>query len=469
LSSSDASSSGNRAAPPPCCFFAGVGGSGMSALAQYHAWRGGESRGSDRAFDRGERRAIRAALASAGVAIAPQDGSGVAGCDALVVSTAVEETVPDVVAARAGGLEILHRSELLARFVASARTVAVTGTSGKSTTVAMIFAILRAAGRHPGVITGGPLAELQDEGLLGNAWADVDGDLLVIEADESDGSLVRYRPWAGVVLNLQRDHKEPAEVAEMFRVFRGRVAGPLVAGEDPNLDFLDGAVRFGFGPDAHVRAEDVELAPVGAAFTIDGARFSLPTPGRHNVLNALAAVAACREAGVTPAEASAALRGFRGVARRFQVLGRSRGVTVVDDFAHNPDKLRAALAAARLRAAADGGRVLAFFQPHGYGPTRSLFDDLTAAFAEALAAGDALWLPPIYYAGGTVDRDVESTDLSAAIRAAGADARDLSDRADLPGAVAAEARAGDVVMVMGARDPALTDLGRAVLARLGGA
>ena len=222
---------------PRRCFFAGVGGSGMSALAQYHAWRGGYAAGSDRAFDAGERGEIRAALEAAGVEIAPQDGVGVAGSDALVVSTAVEETVPDVRAARAAGVPILHRSELLARFVARERTIAVTGTSGKSTVTAMIFAILRAAGLRPGVITGGPLVELRDVGRLGNAWAEPDGGPLVIEADESDGSLVRYHPRCGVILNLQRDHKEPAEVAEMFRVFREQIDGPLVGGEDANLDF----------------------------------------------------------------------------------------------------------------------------------------------------------------------------------------------------------------------------------------
>lgn len=454
---------------PPGCFFAGVGGSGMSALALYHAWRGGCAGGSDRAFDVGERAAIRAALEAAGVTISPQDGSGVAGHDALVVSTAIEETVPDVRAARDAGLDILHRSELLARFVAGGRGVAVTGTSGKSTTVAMVFAILRAAGLHPGVITGGPLVELQDEGRLGNAWADREGDLLVVEADESDGSLVRYHPWCGLILNLQRDHKEPAEVAEMFRVFRGQVSGPVVAGEDANLDFLHADTRFGFGAGAQVRAENVDLRPESASFTIEGARFELPVPGHHNVANALAAAAATREAGVPFTTAADALRGFRGVSRRFNVLGTARGVTVIDDFAHNPDKLRAALAAAHLRADAHDGRVLAFFQPHGYGPTRFLFDDLVTAFAESLPGGDILWLPPIYYAGGTVTRDVEATDLSRAVREAGADARDLTVREDLPNAVAEAARPGDVVMVMGARDPALTGLAGDVLSRLGDA
>jgi len=452
---------------PHSCFFAGVGGSGMSALALYHAGLGGRSGGSDRAFDLDERTTIRAALEAAGVTISPQDGSGVAGYDALVVSTAVEDTVPDVRAARDAGLDILHRSELLARFVAGSRAVAVTGTSGKSTTVAMIFAILRAAGLCPGVITGGPLVELQDEGLLGNAWADPEGDFLAVEADESDGSLVRYHPWCGLVLNLQRDHKEPAEVAEMFRVFRGQVDGPVVAGEDANLDFLHADTRFGFGPGAHVRAEEVDLRPESVSFTLDGVRFDLPLPGLHNVSNTLAAAAAAREAGVPFSLAADALRGYRGVSRRFNVLGTARGVTVIDDFAHNPDKLRAALAAAHLRADAHDGRVLAFFQPHGYGPTRFLFDDLVKAFAASLPDGDILWLPPVYYAGGTVSRDVEATDLSRAIRDAGADARDLVTRDDLSDAVADEALPGDVVMIMGARDPALTGLAGDVLTRLG--
>lgn len=453
---------------PRRCFFTGVGGSGMSALAQYHVRRGGLAGGSDRAFDAGERGEIRAALEAASVTITPQDGSGVPGHDALVVSTAVEETVPDVRAARADGLAILHRSELLARFVEGARSIAVTGTSGKSTVTAMVFAILRAAGRRPGVITGGPLVQLRDGGLLGNAWAEPGGVWLVIEADESDGSLVRYRPLCGVVLNLQRDHKEPAEVAEMFRAFRGRIAGPCVAGEDANLDFLGADLRFGFGAGAQLRGTDLDLRPDRTTFRVDGVPFELPAPGRHTALNALAAAAAVRAADVSLDEAAEALRGFRGVSRRFETVGAAHGVTVIDDFAHNPEKLRAALAAARLRAAAQGGRLLAFFQPHGYGPTRFLFDDLVAAFTGALSTDDVLWLPPIYYAGGTVTRDVEATDLSRGIRAWGVDARDLADRAALPAATAAEARPGDVVMVMGARDPALSDLAREVLRALGG-
>lgn len=455
--------------------FAGAGGSGMSALAQFHAEAGGIATGSDRAFDQGERGEIRAALEAAGVRITPQDGSypGLAvelgrACDALVVSTAVEETVPDVQAARAADLAILHRSELLARYVEEHRTIAVTGTSGKSTVTAMIWTILTGCGQGPGLLTGGALAALQAKGQLGNAAGPREGgNLLVIEADESDGSLVRYRPWCGVVLNLGLDHKSPAEVRAMFDTFAERTAGPLVVGAEDNLaDYAPGAVRFGIGPDPRpgVWADDVATTAEGSTFSVDGVRFTLPTPGRHDVLNAAAALAACRETGLELAAMVEPLAGFGGVARRFNLVGSAGGVTVIDDFAHNPDKIDAAVATARERTT--GGRVLAVFQPHGYGPTRFLRESLVATFIAALRDRDVLWLPEIYYAGGTVTKDISSGDLVAEVRAGGRDARFVPARADLPAAIAAEARPGDLVLVMGARDPSLTVFCREILKNL---
>jgi len=467
-------SSSETSARSPWYHFAGLGGSGMSALAQFAALRGWRVGGSDRDFDRGGRAAIRAGLEALGIAIHPQDGSGVAaGCDALVVSTAVEDDVPDVAAARRLGVPVLHRSELLARFVAQQRTVAVTGTSGKSTVTAMVFEILRAAGLDPSVITGGDLLVLRDEGLQGNAWAG-GGDLLVIEADESDGSLVRYAPWAGVLLNLQRDHKEPEEIAALFHAFRRHVRGPCVVADDANLDpFADGALRCGLdaaaggrseapGAGEAVRASAVALERDGSRFTIAGRPMRLPTPGIHNVSNAAAAVAVCLALGVDAAAAASALAGFRGVARRFERVGSAGGVEVVDDFAHNPDKIAAAMAAARGR----GGRLLAVFQPHGYGPTRFLRRGLVTAFREGLRPGDRLWLPEIYYAGGTVARDISSRDIVEEVAAGGRDANFLPEREEVLEAVAAAARPGDTVLVMGARDPSLGDFCRRLLARL---
>ena len=452
----------------PWYHFAGVGGSGMSALAQFHVQAGGRATGSDRAFDQGERERTRRLLAAAGVELLPQDGSGpVPGCDAVVVSTAVEDRVPDVRAARERSVPLLHRSELLARWVAERRTIAVSGTSGKSTTTAMIFAILRGAGRDPSLLTGGNLVDLEAAGRLGNAWAG-GGDLLVIEADESDGSLVRYEPWAGVLLNLRLDHKEPAELARIFAVFRERTRGPFVVGEDENLrPFAGGATVFGLGRGCDVRAEAVSVERDGSRFRIDGTAFCLGVPGRYNVLNAAAAVAACRAAGVPVAEIAAPLAAFGGVSRRFQAVGTAGGVEVVDDFAHNPDKLGAALAAARERQEERGdGRILAVFQPHGFGPTRFLRDALIEALAGGLRERDRLWMPEIYYAGGTVTRDVSSADIVAGVQERGRAADFAAERAELAPAVADAAAAGDLVLVMGARDPSLTDFCHAILERL---
>ncbi|MHB8077731.1 MAG: glutamate ligase domain-containing protein [Candidatus Krumholzibacteriia bacterium] len=460
--------------------FAGVAGSGMSALAQYHVLGGGGATGSDRAFDAGERGDIRARLEALGVVIVPQDGSALApagapdaaagspapaatpGCDALIVSSAVEETVPDVAAARRFGVPVLHRSELLARCVDERQTVAVAGTSGKSTVTAMIFEILRGCRRDPSVITGGELRLLQAEGLLGNAWAGR-GQVLVIEADESDGSITRYAPWAGVLLNMQRDHKELAELAAIFGAFRRNVRGPFLIGEDENLaPFAADATRFGLCAGCAVRAQDVLLTPDGARFSVAGVRFTLPAPGMHNVRNAVAALAACQALGLRFAQMAAPLARFQGVARRFQTVGRERGVEVIDDFAHNPDKIGAALSTARAR----GRRILAVYQPHGFGPTRFLRDDLVAAFARGLRPTDRLYLPEIYFAGGTVTRDISSRDIATGVAARGVPALFTERREDIIPTLAGEAREGDVILVMGARDPSLTDFCRAILAQL---
>ncbi len=457
--------------------FAGVAGSGMSALAQFHAQGGGLTTGSDRAFDNGERAEIRAHLEALGVRLLSQDGSFLQVDDgrftgrrpeAVVVSTAVEDRVPDVKAAKAGGVAILHRSELLARYVAEHRTIAVSGTSGKSTVTAMIFEILQAAGMGPGLLTGGALASLVAAGHPGNAWGpapQADGlPWLVIEADESDGSLVRYHPWCGLVLNLGLDHKTPAEIMAMFTTFRGNVTGPLVVADVPELASLhDGSRLFGAGSGPGTRAMDVQLLPDGSTFTIDKVPLRLQVPGAYNVLNATAAVAATAAAGVPVAETAAALAAFSGVARRFQSVGAAGGVEVIDDFAHNPDKIAAALAAARIRTT---GRVLAVFQPHGFGPTRFLRDSLIETFGECLTPDDVLWMPEIFFAGGTVTRDISSADLIAGIAALSRDARFIPDREDLPAAIAAEAGPGDLVLVMGARDPSLTDFCRRIVGQL---
>lgn len=450
----------------------------MSALAVFEVRRGARASGSDRAFDQGRHPELRAQLEREGIVIVPQDGSFLAPahgpCAGLVVSTAVEDQVPDVAAARAGGVPILHRSDLLARHVEAHRTLAVSGTSGKSTVTGMIFTILQGCGLSPGLLTGGALADLAARGEPGNVRApgpapDGGAPWLVVEADESDGSLVRYEPWLGLVLNLGLDHKQPDEILAMFRTFRARTRGPFVVADEPNLaDLHAGAVLFGAEPSAAesaFRATDIRLAPRGAAFSVRGTGFTLTQPGRHNVLNATAAIAACAQTGVAVPDMAAPLAAFGGIARRFQSLGTAGGVEVIDDFAHNPDKIAAALAAAHGRLGPDG-RVLAVFQPHGYGPTRFLRDALIAAFANHLGPGDVLWMPEIFFAGGTVTRDISSADLVRGIADGGRDARFEPGRSHLPPLIAAEAHPGDLVLVMGARDPGLTAFGQECLRAL---
>jgi UDP-N-acetylmuramate--alanine ligase len=443
--------------------YAGLGGSGMSALAQFQAMTGGTASGSDRAFDRGERAALRAQLERLGIEVLPQDGSGLGpDCAALVVSTAVEDEVPDVVAARAHDIPVIHRSELLAHFVAACRSIAVTGTSGKSTVTAMIFAILSGAARDPSVITGGDMPELLAQGLPGNAWAGR-SDLLVVEADESDGSLVRYAPAIGVILNLQRDHKEIDEVAAMFAILRARTREALVVGDADNLNqFAGGAVRFGLGPRADIRGEDVDLGPGASRFRVGNTQFELRVPGAHNVANALAAIAACSVLGVALDDMAGPLATFAGIGRRFQAVGTARGVEVIDDFAHNAEKIAAAIRTAKLRAE----RVLAIYQPHGYGPTRFLRRDFVTTFSRELGPDDRLFMLEIFYAGGTATRDFSSADIVAEISALDTNAEFAPSRDWLVDRIAREARPGDLVLVMGARDPSLSELARSILAHI---
>lgn len=443
--------------------FIGIGGVGMSALAQFHAMGGGSATGSDRLIDRGELSGPRSKLEKLGIRLFPQDGSGIdAATSRIVASTAIENDNADLAKARRLGVPILHRSDHLAELVSAKKTLAVSGTSGKSTVTAMIFEILETAALSPSIITGGALLRLEDQGLLGNA-ARGGSELLVVEADESDGSLVRYTPWLGVLLNIGKDHKEVPALLEMFRTFRTLSRGFVVNGDSPALaEFQGNARTFGFGRTCSVRGSDLDAMPERVRLRVNGVPFELPLDGRHNAENALAAAAACLEVGVPLEASAAALRNYRGIARRFQRLGSAGGILVVDDFAHNPDKIRASLSAA----AACAGRVLAVYQPHGYAPTRFLQGDLIAAFSTALRPEDKLWMPEIYYAGGTAAKTISSDDLVAPLAQMGRQARFLADRKDIVADLVKEARPGDMVLVMGARDPSLGAFARSILSAL---
>ena len=451
-------------------FFCGIGGSGMLPLAMIVAARGAVVSGSDRSRDQGRTSEKFAWLESQGITFYPQDGSGPKAGQTLVASAAIEDSVPDIAAANALGLPRMTRADLnAALFNAADSAIGVGGTSGKSTVTGMIGWILESAGRKPTVMNGAVMRNFAGadrpfaSALVGGA------ETYVSEVDESDGSIALYQPDVAVVTNISLDHKSLEELHVLFSDFvqKARVA-VINADDEESTPFLslDNAVSFGFREDADIRASGFEALPDGCRFTVHadgtGYKVRLRMPGRHNAANALAAIAAAHAAGVTVAQAVEALADFAGLARRYEVLGQASGVTIIDDFAHNPDKVAATLAAV----AELPGRALLFFQPHGYGPLRQMGKELAASFARGMRPDDKLFVCDPVYFGGTVDRSIGSEALVADIVADGADAVHLTTRAACGAAMLDEARAGDRILILGARDDTLTEFGRELLEKL---
>ena len=451
-------------------FFCGIGGSGMLPLAMIVAARGASVSGSDRSRDQGRSPDKFAWLERQGIAFFPQDGSGPKAGQILVASAAIEDSVPDIAAANALGLARMTRADLnAALFNAADRAIGVGGTSGKSTVTGMIGWILASAGRKPTVMNGAVMRNFANDDLPFASALAGDDAVYVSEVDESDGSIALYQPDVAVVTNISLDHKSLAELHQLFGDFAAKAHVAVVNADDPeSAPLLDGGnvVTFGFSDAAAVRGCDFEARPDGCRFaaTVDGYQYEirLRMPGRHNAANALAAVAAAHAVEIPVAEAVNALASFAGLARRYEVLGQAGGVTVIDDFAHNPDKVAATLAAV----AELPGRALLFFQPHGYGPLRQMGRELAASFAAGMRDGDKLFVCDPVYFGGTVDRSIGSEALVADIVAGGGDAVHLTTRANCGAAMFDEVTAGDRILILGARDDMLTEFGRELLEKL---
>lgn len=444
--------------------FIGIGGVGMSALAQLHAMGKDEVTGSDRLISKGYTdMALWDYLQKLGVKLFPQDGSGIDEKTELVVlSSAIEEDNPELQKARALNIPTLHRSELLAKHVACHRTIAISGTSGKSTTTAMVYDILAFAGLHPSVITGAAILSLQKEqGVFGNVYKDT-SDILVIEADESDGSIVQYKPYLGVCLNLQKDHKEIEVLQGYFKEFVSHCQAVIANAEEPNLQSIaPQAKTFGLAY-GDIHPTEIKVDGFGSDFTIQGQPFRLQVPGLHNVANATAAVAAALHMGVDLETCAKALHKFQGIARRFASIGSYDKIEVIDDFAHNPHKLAATIAAAHLR----GKRVLAFYQPHAFTSIKLLANEFVESFARSIGPNDHLWLTEVYYPGGTIPQGISCRTIYEGLKARGTHVSYDSCRERLLSEMAAAAKPGDVLLVLGARDPTLTDFARKLLAAL---
>ncbi len=461
-------------------FFCGIGGSGMLPLALILKGKGAQIAGSDRSRDQGRTPEKFAWLESLGFVLHPQDGSGITSPEQiLVASAAVEDTVPEMVRAGELGCRRMRRAELLsALFNAAPMSIAVGGTSGKSTVTGMLGWILTACGRDPTIMNGAVMKNFAgpDAPFASARVGGLDAPF-VSEVDESDGSIAAYVPTIAVLNNVSLDHKSLEELRTLFGDFLARAGTAVVNLDDAESAALTSrasgsALTFGMESahaDVGVVAGSVAESPLGIAATIALRRsgeqhaLALKVPGRHNLSNALAALAAAYAAGVPLADAVRALGDYAGLARRFDVVGRSpAGITVIDDFGHNPEKVAATLATLK----AHPGRVIAFFQPHGYGPLRQMGAELAEVLATRLGSEDtAILCDPVYF-GGTVDRSVGSERIAELIRAHGGKAEHIPARADCADRIIELAAPGDRIVIMGARDDTLSAFARDLLARL---
>ena len=461
----------------------GVGGAGMSVVAQLLAARGLTVQGSD-----ARRSAVTDALGAAGIHVwIGHDGAHVAGADTVVLSSAVRPENPELQAAQAAGLRVLHRSQALALLMDGARSVAVAGAHGKTTTSAMIAVTLRACGVDPSYAIGGSV--LTDDGALPGGHSGT-GDVLVAEADESDGSFLNYAPTIAVVTNVEPDHLDHYGSREAFEAAFVTFAGQIVSGghlvtcaDDPGAADLarthaagGGAVlTYGTTPGASAVISgyqvltDAQTGRTGCSFTLtltagtaasrDGQVLDveLAVAGEHNALNASAAVLTAILLGIPPADAARAVGSFRGTGRRFESRGEVGGVRVVDDYAHHPTEVAAMLRAAR--GVAGGGRILVVFQPHLYSRTRIFAQE----FADAFELADLAVVCDVYAAREDHDPAVGPQTVVDRMTTPGR-GEVVADKTAAALTLARRARPGDLLITVGAGD--VTELGAVILGEL---
>jgi UDP-N-acetylmuramate--alanine ligase len=441
-------------------FFIGIAGVGMSAIAQYLNGIGQSVSGSDRFFAPGEYNETKEKLEAEGIRCFLQNGEGITDkTDLIVVSAAIEDTVLEVQKAKQLNIPILKRAGLLSLIAASKKTIAVGGTSGKSTTSAMLYDILEYAGLEPSIISGAGLISIIRQGKIGNARVGK-GEWLVIEADESDGSIVEYKPEIGLLLNIDKDHQEIDELMRIFRIFKGNSRRFVVNRSHPLTVQLSQDIQQDFSTNpaiaAGYTATDFDQEGLTIRFKIHDTAFQLNLVGKHNMENALAAVSVANGIGISLQTCAEALQHYEGIYRRHQVLGNKQGVWLIDDYAHNPVKCAAAIEACQPVAP----KVIAWFQPHGYKPTKFLREEFVKEIARVLRPDDEIWMSEIFYAGGTTVKDISANDLVNDLKALGKNAFFAEDRKNLLSALRPHLTGDCVILLMAARDPSLEQFAR---------
>lgn len=436
-------------------FFIGVAGTGMSAIAQYLQGVGKNVSGSDRYFERGEALDIKTKLEAEGIECFLQNGDGITSqTDLVVCSTAIEDTVLEVVKAKQWNIPIIRRSELLAIIAKSKKTIAVGGTSGKSTTSAMLYNILETAGLQPSIISGAGLVSIIKEGKIGNAKVG-NGEWLVIEADESDGSIIQYKSAIGLLINIDKDHKDIGELMQMFTTFKQNSTHFISNQSHYLAKQISNGAAYDFSTNSDVEAAVVAknfmADGFSISFTIENTTFKINALGHHTMENATAAITAALHCGASLEQCAKALAVYQGIYRRHQVIGKKSDIWLIDDYAHNPVKCAMSIRACQPLT----HKVVAWFQPHGYGPTKFLRKDFVEEIAAALRPQDEIWMSEIFYAGGTATKDISADDLIQDLKALGKNAYFVADRNDFLYEAKSHLPAGSVLLLMGARDPSL--------------
>lgn len=448
--------------------FSGAAGNGISPLEQIMALKGYTVYGSDYSFDIGKDLDRKEALESVGVRIAPQDGSMITpDTEYLCVSAAINENNPDVKAARALNIPIKFRSDLLQETISQYKYgIAVGGTAGKTTTTAMIGFVLDSLGKKPCMVNGGALCNFSDRKGIPN-YIYNEGEICVIEADESDGSIQKYHPFAGIINNISHDHTSMEKLFEYFRNFAAHSDNLIINLDCPNASQIQHPSRKTFStqnPAADFYASDITTIADGVEYTLSGQRFKLHLIGAFNISNALATIAACSLLGIAPHDAAKALEDFKGIKVRLEKIGTANGITVYNDFAHNPSKIEASLSALKDYP----GRIIAMYQPHTPFSAVNTGDEMAEAVARVLAPEDIMIMQEIYELTPQ-DVGITSANIINQIKKNGhAQALFLPHKEDTRKFVLSNVRKGDRVVIMGAHDNSLADFSRELLTAING-
>jgi len=438
-------------------FFSGIAGSGVSAIAGFMAEKGHTVFGSDRVFDRNPGNQLKEIFLSMGITILPQDGNGIDGSfDLAVFSTAVERGHPEAIRAGSLGIPVKTRPEYLADIIRSFSTIAVAGTSGKSTASGLLAFLMKRLGLEPNFLGGGRVKQFKSLSNPGNFLTGNSGRL-VIEACESDGTIVHYAPEHTIILNLDLDHHTIDKTARMFEILIRNTRGKIfINADDSNLNGIlkENAITFSIYNSSHYKAEGITYHPFSTDFSVNGTRFSLSLPGEYNLYNALSCIALLSETGTPHDMIASALPEFKSIERRFDIHLNDGNNLVIDDYAHNPHKISSLMKTVKKMRE----EICYIFQPHGFGPTRLMKNEYIAAFSENLRDADHLILLPIYYAGGTASKDISSYDLADGIRAHGRSVEVARSREDILKRV----HEHKTYIIFGARDETLSGFAKEI-------